>query len=291
MSCSASLDGSASAHAGPAVAVGVTPARIGAAAVSLGLTALLMVWFASRVRLEVQLEPALPATWIVRHELVDDNPSLRQFGDALSNPEVNRTHGVGIGQRGRFERARMQDDVDTTATSVDNRIEPLTFHCARENTERIIRAGRLMRLTLHRATPDVDRRIASTDHLAEKQTEAFVRPSHTPATLSRRVDAILETGSTRPACGSLLFDDQPCVDQLRQVLSDRVVIEREVRGQLCDVGGRALVGHVPENLVSRRVTESLGLLLQRCRHQWSPSFTSLADEIEVRSSSNTCSGA
>jgi CBS-domain-containing membrane protein len=33
-------------HAGPAVAVGVTPARVGAAAVSLGLTALLMVWFA-----------------------------------------------------------------------------------------------------------------------------------------------------------------------------------------------------------------------------------------------------
>jgi CBS-domain-containing membrane protein len=32
-------------HAGPAVAVGVSPARIGAAAVSLGLTALLMVWF------------------------------------------------------------------------------------------------------------------------------------------------------------------------------------------------------------------------------------------------------
>jgi CBS-domain-containing membrane protein len=32
-------------HAGPAVAVGVSPARVGAAAVSLGLTALLMVWF------------------------------------------------------------------------------------------------------------------------------------------------------------------------------------------------------------------------------------------------------
>lgn len=32
-------------HAGPAVAVGVSGARIGAAAVSLGLTALLMVWF------------------------------------------------------------------------------------------------------------------------------------------------------------------------------------------------------------------------------------------------------
>jgi CBS-domain-containing membrane protein len=31
---------------GPAVAVGVTPARVGAAAVSLGLTALFMVWFA-----------------------------------------------------------------------------------------------------------------------------------------------------------------------------------------------------------------------------------------------------
>jgi CBS-domain-containing membrane protein len=33
-------------HAGPAVAVGVTPARVGAAAVSLGLTALLMAWLA-----------------------------------------------------------------------------------------------------------------------------------------------------------------------------------------------------------------------------------------------------
>jgi CBS-domain-containing membrane protein len=33
-------------HAGPALAVGVTSARVGAAAVSLGLTALLMVWLA-----------------------------------------------------------------------------------------------------------------------------------------------------------------------------------------------------------------------------------------------------
>ena len=57
------------------------------------------------IGLDVEPQPTVRAPRVVGHELVDNNASACRFCDALREPEMKRTHRVGIGEGGCRERA------------------------------------------------------------------------------------------------------------------------------------------------------------------------------------------
>ena len=77
---------------------------------------------------------------------------------------------------------------------------------------------------------------------------------------------VLQPWPSAPAAGRLALGHQLCIDELCQVLSDRVVIQPEVVGELSDVDGLRRVDDVFEDGVSRGVAERAGLLLE-CGHR------------------------
>ena len=180
-----------------------------------------------------------------------------------ANAEMYRTHGVGVDECGCHERTRAQYDVNAATASMNVRIEAGALHRLDDERDRIFFGGRTELLTSAGATPDFNRRVARSKHFAEEQTETLVRPGGAPPAICGGMGAVVESRPSASSARRLFFDHEIRVDQLRQVLSDRVVIEGEVRRELGDIDRRARVGHVAKDRVASRVAERSRLLLQR----------------------------
>ena len=196
---------------------------------------------ASRVALsfEVQTQPAVGATRVVRHEFVDHQPFARQFGNSASHPEMYRAHSVWIRKRGRLEGAPAQNDVDLITADAHGRLESLALHSVDYGCNGVVLSIGAESLTTARATAHLFSRISRPDHLAEEQAEPLVGTGRAPPAIGTGMNAVVEAWPSTPGNRSVLFGHELGIYQLRKVLSDRIVIEAEVLGQLGDIDRRA----------------------------------------------------
>lgn len=217
-------------------------------------------------RLDVQQQPTVRAPRIMRYQPVDHDTSTGQFGNTLGKAEMNRAHRVRIGERCRRERASPKHYLDAITGRANNGIKPFAIHRIDDERDWICIAARSgTPPTMCGATPDLLGRISGSEHLAEKQAQALVRAGDTPAALRRGVQAIVEPPASAPGTRRVVLGHEVSVHELREVLSDRVVIQPEMLSELGNVDGPARVGHVSEDCVASGVAECFRLLLQR-RH-------------------------
>ena len=202
-----------------------------------------------RFRFEHQAQSAVRASRIVRNKLVDGNTSACQFGNALREAEMEPTDGIGIGKRGCRERARTKDHLDAIATSADGRIEALPLHHVDDERDRIVFHTCAETLATPSAAPYLDGRVSRSNDLAQQQAETLVRSGDAPAAIGRRMNAVVEPRPPATTAGSKILGNEARLHQLRQMLSDRVVIEAEVRRELGNVNWRARVGDVTEDSI------------------------------------------
>jgi hypothetical protein len=116
-------------------------------------------------RLDVKPETALGPAWILGDELVDD--SVGALGDSLSHAEVQRTHGVGIGQCGGRERTGVQDDVDALASTTNLRVEAEPRHRVGQVGDGVLRILGSVAVLLACSPTDFLRGVARADDLGQ----------------------------------------------------------------------------------------------------------------------------
>ena len=202
----------------------------------------------------------------MRYQLVDHDTPTGQLRNTLGEAEMNRAHRVGIGHRCRRERASPEHYLDAITASANDGIKTFAIHRIDDRRDWICIAARSGKPpTVCGTTPDLLGRISGSEHLAEKHAQTLVRTGDTPAALRSGVRAIVEPRAAAPRAWRVLLGHEIGVHELREVLSDRVVIEPEMLSELGNVDGPARVGHVSEDSVTSGVAECLRLLLQR-RH-------------------------
>jgi len=193
----------------------------------------------------VEAKPTAGASWIFGDELVDDE--LGSIGKTFDQAEVKGADGAWIGRGSGGERTGSEDDLQTFPTALNLRVEPQPRHGVGHPGEDLLRfTGRASELLRHPST-DGDRCVSGADDLGKQQTETFVGPHDPPSTLGARVDLIDQAGPTGPAPLNGRFDDEPGVDELGEVLADRVVVQPEVVRELCHIDRLAGVGQVPKH--------------------------------------------
>ncbi len=112
------------------------------------------------------------------------------------------------------------------------------------------------------ATTNVDWRIAGTNDLRQQQRQPLIRAGDPPPALSRRVHRVDEPRSSASDPRRRALRYKVRFDELREMLTDRIVMQPEMLGQFRHVDGSAGTSHVAEQLVAGRVTERPGLCLQ-----------------------------
>ena len=200
----------------------------------------------------------------MRNKFVDGNASARQFGNALRETEMELTNGVGIGKRGRREWARVKNDLDAIISSANRRVKTLTFHHIDDECDGIVFRTCAETLATSSPAPYLHRRVSGSDDLSKQQTETFVWSRDAPPAIRGGMDAVVEPRPAGTATGRKFLGQEFGVDQLREVLSDRIVIEAEVLRELGDVNGCARIGHVAEDPVAGRIPERSCLFLECC---------------------------
>lgn len=211
----------------------------------------------------MRVEPAAGASGIVRDEVVDDEATVGEIGDAVSDAEMDTAHGVGIGQRGAREGACPKHEFDAIATEVHDRVEAVARHGVRDLRDGVVDPGATARAAPYAAPPDLDRSVAGASHVSEQETQPFVGSGDAPPTVDRGCDAIDEAGAASAAGrGRGLFVDELGLDEFGKVLTYRVVVEPEVRGELSDVDWFVGVRDVAEDVVPGRIAERARLFLQ-----------------------------
>jgi hypothetical protein len=174
----------------------------------------------------------------VRHEFIDHKAFAGQVGNSACHPEMHRAHGVWIRKSGGLEGAPAQHNVDSITADAHGRLESLALHGADHRCDGVVLSICAESLTTARATAYLFGRIARAYHLAEKQAEAFVGPGCTPPAIGAGMNAVIESWPSTPGNRSVLFGHELGIYQLRKVLSDRIVIEAEMLGQLGDIDRR-----------------------------------------------------
>jgi hypothetical protein len=184
------------------------------------------------------MEPTVGATGVVRDEFIDHEAFAGQFGNSASHPQMHRAHRVGIRKRGRLERTPAQNDVDLITADAHGRLESLALHSGDHGCNGVIRRTSAESLTTTRATAHRFSRISRPDHLAQKQAEPLVGSGGTPPAIGAGMNAVIEAWPSTPGNRSVLFGHELGSHQLRKMLSDRIVIEPEMLGQLGDINRR-----------------------------------------------------
>lgn len=109
-------------------------------------------------------QPAVSPARILGNQLVDLETG-DAFGDPVGNAEVQLAHGVGVGERGRFEGTRAQCEVDAGALLTDRGIEAVARHLLDEDVDRVVCSGGPEALATSGTTADLDGGVAGSDDL------------------------------------------------------------------------------------------------------------------------------
>ena len=103
----------------------------------------------------------------MRDEIVDDDTTVGEVGDALRDAEVDTAHGVWISQGGAREGARPQYEFDAITSPTHDRIESLARHLVGDLPHRVVAFRTTKALAPHTAPPDLDRSVAGAGHVSE----------------------------------------------------------------------------------------------------------------------------
>lgn len=154
------------------------------------------------------------------------------------------------------------------AVDLQFRFEPLTRHLGQENIDgisAIVVFHPRCDLGPAGTTTDLLGLVTRAENLGQQQRKLFVRPSMAPTAVGRRIDAIEQAWSPSPLRTGGILDDQTRFDELRQMLTDPVVVQLELVGQSRHVHRLTGIREPPEDLISRRVTKSPGLNLEHLK--------------------------
>jgi hypothetical protein len=142
----------------------------------------------------------------------------------------------------------------TMSTSFPRRVvvgfEPVTLHGLHQVRHRVAPTGRGDGRPCAETAPDLDRRIAAADDLRQHQGEPLVGTGDPPSALHRRVHRVTQSRSTTPDTRGRRFRDETGLDELGEMLTDGVVMQSEMLGQLRHVDRAFRVGDVTEHRVS-----------------------------------------
>ena len=137
-------------------------------------------------------------------------------------------------------RAPLQHDLHVGSPFDSLRLEAAARHRQHQRVTTTDVGWQLCRLATTHSLADLEWRMTTgADHFAQQQRQSFVRSGDTPPARGRRVRAVHEPRASATNRSRALLHDQICGDQFREVLSDRVVIERKPIGQLRDPTGSA----------------------------------------------------
>ena len=105
--------------------------------------------------------------------------------------------------------------------------------------------------------------VPGADDLDEELAQPLIGPAGSPLPFSGGVGFVDEAGPAASGALRLRLHDQSGGEQLGDVLTDRVVVERELLVELRDADRVAGLGDVAVDGMARRVAECPSLLLQR----------------------------
>jgi hypothetical protein len=206
--------------------------------------------------------------WILGDQLIDDDADTG-LGEPFGDPEVQRAHRVGMRTRDRCKGTVAKDDLRTMGTDPRIGTEALLRHDIGHVRNRAFGGVRRSCQLSADAAAELNRRFASVDHVGENPAQPLVRSDDAPLTFDAQVDLVDQTRPSASATPGGTAHDEARLDELGEVLPDRVVVETEVCGQFGDGDRSRCVSDVTKDLMTSRVAESPCLLLQG-DHQATP---------------------
>jgi hypothetical protein len=122
-------------------------------------------------------------------------------------------------------------------------------------------------LTAHAPPSNLDRGVAGSGHIREEETQSFVGSRDSPPAVDGRRHVVDEARPSATADrGRGLFFDEFGFDEFGEVLTDRVVVEPEMRREFSDVDWFIGVRDIAEDVVASGVAEGARLFLERNCH-------------------------
>jgi hypothetical protein len=183
---------------------------------------------------------------------------------ACGESEVESTDRVGVGRGHLGKRTGTEDELEAIATLPHPRLEaPATDRLAELVGDRTSRPTSRYRDAGSCPTTDVLRTRTGTEHLDEKLAQAFIGAARPPPPIGGRVGLEHERRATGPIGVMCALDDEASGDELGNMLPHGVMVESKSGSKFGDTDRTAGLDDETEDLVPGRVTEGLGLLLER----------------------------
>ena len=165
------------------------------------------------------------------------------------------------------ERTAPEDELDVAARLPAGGLEALLDHLALERVQRIACRGSPSAVTAAGLASHLLSRLAAAYGLRQEKGEALIGTGGPPGPSSTGMGSVAKARSTWPIPGLDLFDDEPGLPQLGQMLAHGVVVKVEHLGELGHVHRPWSLEHIEEDLVSSWVTQGPRLHLnRRCCH-------------------------
>lgn len=210
----------------------------------------------------MESESASGSVRITADQVIDGDP-FELIGETLDKTEVEPTYRVRVCFSRVGEGAVSEDVFKRVAAPLCLGFEPSPGDGLLQGSNPIIGSLGMAHFELaSSATAGLLRAGTGSKHVDQEHAEPLVWTSGSPSSIGGRVDPVEESGSSwRVGCGGHL-GDEPCFDQLGEVLADGIVVEFEVQGELGDVYGTVGVGDVSKHSVSGGVAQGSCLWLE-----------------------------